>query len=65
MIVLITRSVAGAAFVSPLVPLIVALLLFVGPYRGRRGRARFGRPVGELGATRITTLNKDEPARSA
>jgi hypothetical protein len=39
-IVLIILSVAGAAFVSPLVLvlLIVALLLFVGPYRGRRGR---------------------------
>src|ERR1039458_84705 len=39
-IVLIILSVAGGAFVSPLVLvlLVVALLLFVGPYRGRRGR---------------------------
>jgi len=39
-IVLIILSVAGAAFVSPLVLvlLIVAVLLFIGPYRGRRGR---------------------------
>ena len=39
-IALIILSVAGAAFVSPLVLvlLVVALLLFVGPYRGRRSR---------------------------
>jgi hypothetical protein len=37
---LVVLSVAGGAFVSPfvLVLLVVALLLFVGPYRGRGAR---------------------------
>jgi hypothetical protein len=39
-IVLVILSVAGGAFVSPLVLLLllVVLVLFLGPYRGRRGR---------------------------
>ena len=37
---LVILSIAGGALVSPfvLVLLVVALLLFVGPYRGRRAR---------------------------
>jgi hypothetical protein len=37
---LVVLSVAGGAFISPfvLVLLVVALLLFVGPYRGRGAR---------------------------
>jgi hypothetical protein len=37
---LVVLSIAGGAFVSPfvLVLLLVALLLFVGPYRGRGAR---------------------------
>lgn len=37
---LVILSIAGGAFVSPfvLVLLLVALLLFVGPYRGRGAR---------------------------
>jgi hypothetical protein len=40
-IVLIVLSVAGGALISPLVflVLIAALVLFAGPYRGRRGSA--------------------------
>jgi hypothetical protein len=39
-IVSVILSVAGGAFVSPLVLLLllVVLVLFLGPYRGRRGR---------------------------
>lgn len=39
-IVLVVLSIAGGAFVSPLVLLLllVVLVLFLGPYRGRRGR---------------------------
>ena len=39
-IVLVILSIAGGAFVNPLVLLllIVVLVLFLGPYRGRRGR---------------------------
>jgi hypothetical protein len=39
-IVLVVLSIAGGAFVNPLVLLllIVVLVLFLGPYRGRRGR---------------------------
>jgi hypothetical protein len=39
-IVLVVLSLAGGAFVSPfvLLLLIVVLVLFMGPYRGRRGR---------------------------
>jgi hypothetical protein len=39
-IVLIILSIAGGAFINPLVLLllIVVLVLFLGPYRGRRGR---------------------------
>jgi hypothetical protein len=39
-IALLILSVAGGAFISPLVFLlfIVVLLLFVGPYRSRRSR---------------------------
>lgn len=39
-IALVVLSLAGGAFVSPLVFLlqIVVVLLFMGPYRGRRSR---------------------------
>jgi hypothetical protein len=39
-IVLLILSIAGGAFVSPfvLLLLLVVLVLFMGPYRGRRGR---------------------------
>ncbi len=39
-IVLVVLSIAGGAFVSPfvLLLLLVVLVLFMGPYRGRRGR---------------------------
>jgi ABC-type bacteriocin/lantibiotic exporter with double-glycine peptidase domain len=41
-IVLVILSIAGGAFVSPLVLLllIVVLVLFMGPYRGRRAASR-------------------------
>jgi len=39
-ILLVILSIAGGAFVNPfvLLLLVVVLVLFVGPYRGRRGR---------------------------
>jgi hypothetical protein len=39
-IILVVLSIAGGAFVSPLILLLllVVLVLFLGPYRGRRGR---------------------------
>jgi hypothetical protein len=40
MVVLVVVSIAGGAFVNPLVLLLLLLVLalFMGPYRGRRGR---------------------------
>jgi hypothetical protein len=39
-IVLVILSIAGGAFISPLVFLLLVgvVVLFLGPYRGRRGR---------------------------
>jgi hypothetical protein len=39
-VVLIVLSIAGGALINPFVflLLLLALVLFVGPYRGRRGR---------------------------